>query len=53
MDGDRLKLHNELRDELFRRQLSNSQILDRSILSFIKRRSRIFIGICKKLGSTG
>ena len=33
MDEERRKLHDELRDELFRRQLSNSQILDRSILS--------------------
>ena len=30
---ERRKLHDALRDELFRRQLSNSQILDRSILS--------------------
>ena len=30
---ERRKVHDELRDELFRRQLSNSQILDRSILS--------------------
>ena len=33
MDAERQKLHDELRDELFRRQLSNSQILDKSILS--------------------
>ena len=32
-DEERRKLHDALRDELFRRQLSNSQILDRSILS--------------------
>ena len=32
-DDERRKLHDALRDELFRRQLSNSQILDRSILS--------------------
>ena len=30
---ERQKLHDILREELFRRQLSNSQILDRSILS--------------------
>ena len=33
MDEERQKLHDELRDELFRCQLSNSQILDKSILS--------------------
>ena len=33
MDAERQRLHDELRDELFRCQLSNSQILDKSILS--------------------
>ena len=33
MDAERQKLHDELRDELFRRQVSNSQLFDKAILS--------------------
>ena len=32
MDEERKKLHDALRDELFKRQLSNSENLDRAIL---------------------
>ena len=33
MDNERQKLHDELRDDLFKRQLSNSQFLAKAVLS--------------------
>ena len=33
MDESRQRLHDEMRDDLFKRQLSNSQFLDKAILS--------------------